>query len=36
MGSQCDLFLKIKGNFDIKVKERDYVRAGKDILIELA
>jgi phosphatidylserine decarboxylase len=35
MGSQCDLFLKIKGNYKLKVKERDYVKAGSSVLIEL-
>jgi len=35
MGSQCDLFLNIKSNYKIVVKERDYVKAGSDILIEL-
>ncbi|MCG8570316.1 MAG: phosphatidylserine decarboxylase [Spirochaetes bacterium] len=34
MGSQCDLYLKIKGNYQIKVKERDYVKAGETILID--
>jgi phosphatidylserine decarboxylase len=35
MGSQCDLFLKIKGNYEIKVKERDYIKAGSSVLIEI-
>jgi phosphatidylserine decarboxylase len=35
MGSQCDLFLKIKGKYNIKVNERDYVKAGSSILIDL-
>ncbi len=35
MGSQCDIFLKIKGNYRIAVKERQYVKAGSSILIEL-
>ncbi len=35
MGSQCDLFLNIKGKYKILVKERDYIKAGTSILIEL-
>ena len=35
MGSQCDLFLKIDKKYKIVVKEKDYVRAGENILIEL-
>ena len=35
MGSQCDIYLKIKRNYEIKVKERDYVKAGSKVLIEL-
>lgn len=33
-GSQCDLFLKIKGDYKILIKERDYVKAGSSILIK--
>jgi len=35
MGSQCDIFLKIKNDYKIKVKERDYVKAGSSELIEI-
>ena len=35
MGSQCDLFLNIKGDYKVLVKERDYVKAGSSVLIEL-
>jgi len=35
MGSQCDLFLKINSNYKIRVKERDYVKAGSSVLIDL-
>ncbi len=35
MGSQCDLFLNIKTGYEIKTKERDYVRAGESVLIEI-
>jgi phosphatidylserine decarboxylase len=35
MGSQCDLFLKIKKKYKIFVKERDYVKAGSSVLIEI-
>jgi phosphatidylserine decarboxylase len=34
MGSQCDIFLKIKGNYKLSIKERDYVRAGSSVIIE--
>jgi phosphatidylserine decarboxylase len=33
MGSQCDLFLRIDGPYEITVRERDYVRAGSSILV---
>jgi len=33
MGSQCDLFLRIDGPYEIAVRERDYVRAASTILI---
>jgi phosphatidylserine decarboxylase len=35
MGSQCDLYLNIKSNFKILVKERSYVKAGSSVLIEV-
>lgn len=35
MGSQCDLYLNIKRNYKILVKEREYVKAGSSILVEI-
>lgn len=35
MGSQCDLFLNIKKRYRIVVKEREYVKGGSSILLEL-
>ncbi|MBN2544818.1 MAG: phosphatidylserine decarboxylase, partial [Spirochaetes bacterium] len=35
MGSQCDLFLKIKSKYKIRVKERNYVKAGSSVLIDI-
>jgi phosphatidylserine decarboxylase len=35
MGSQCDLYLNIKSNYKILVKERSYVKAGSSVLIEV-
>lgn len=35
MGSQCDLFLNIKKGYKVVVSERQYVKAGSSILIEL-
>ena len=35
MGSQCDLYLNIKRNYKILVKERTYVKAGSTVLVEI-
>lgn len=35
MGSQCDIFLKIDKPFKVKVKEREYVKGGSTVLIEM-
>lgn len=35
MGSQCDLYLKLNTNYKICVKEKDYVKAGQDVLIKI-
>jgi phosphatidylserine decarboxylase len=35
MGSQCDLYLNIKGGYKVLVKERDYVKAGSSILVKV-